>query len=174
MRRKTVVTTGPGVIILPESPRSIDHVKKIVVRFTKQLLAQAVPTEQLEAKIVANERIGRMDIAMRIAFTTLRTELITQHVPQLRICPGRGDIEVKGVILANFSMVGGNTELAVLANGIVDKKTAIERLSANSITDTLRQLDQTAITVKKPRSGQHRRIEHIAGIVDVLNEFVGL
>ena len=79
MRGETVITTCVGTDVFPQRAGSIGHVEQIGDRFVENLAGFATrPRQQLHAKHVADERIGRMNLGKSLGLLAFRAKLIKQ------------------------------------------------------------------------------------------------
>ena len=85
----------------------------------------------------------------------------------------RGRAEEECIVLAGFgSVLRLRNQLAVDPDRVVDEEGAVESLFADRLMDALRFLLQIGTVVEFSGYFQHSCIEHVGGIVDILDEIV--
>ena len=131
--------------------------------------------EKLQAKEVADERIGGEDIRMGVRLTTPWPEVRDERVPEFRMRFPCRDAEREHVVLARLGALSGGPEHSVcLPHGVVAEPTSGPRLSAYRLAHALRLPGEIGDGVHSGNRVQHLRPRRVRRVVHVLHEFVRL
>jgi len=169
-----VVAGGVVTHVLPQRAGLVRHVGKVALDVVVQSLAATVTIQQIQPQVVADEGIGRIDLRIQPARSTVVAEVMQQRLPQPRMALRRDDIAEEGIVLAGFGALTREHQLAVLPQGVVTEEAGFGH---GHIQDCGTQLccfaGQVAVTVQLPAGVQQSGIQHIGSKGHILNQFVG-
>lgn len=103
---------------------------EVTLYILNQLVCFAVSLQETKTQIVSDKGIGRVNLLPQTLLRSVRTEILKEYLPELRICIGSSKTCEKCIILAGLGNVSiYNSQLAVFASyGVVMEEAIVEAL----------------------------------------------
>ncbi|MFM1905173.1 MAG: hypothetical protein RLZZ440_3073 [Planctomycetota bacterium] len=100
-----MVAAGMGGVVLPKGAGSIGHEQPGVDGFGENLGPSGFVGEEFNAKLMADEGVGRMHVGVAAVCLSVGAELLDQRPPEGGMGFRCGDVEEKGHVLADLRPV---------------------------------------------------------------------